>query len=85
MMAFPGMLVEAAKKANMKTPPDPDTIEYDAEEYPHFHCYCLLQLARPIRWGEHWDNAEIIAKIPADKIMTMTLEDFLALGLHWQQ
>ena len=83
MMAFPGMLVDAAEEANMKVPPDTD--EFEPLEYPHFHCFCLLQLGRAITWGEHWDNAKIIAAVSEDKIKTMSLEDFLTLGLSYTQ
>jgi len=83
MMAFPGMLVGAAEKAGMKVPPDPDN--FLAEEYLHFQVFCILQLWRPIKWGEHWENAEIIASIPEEELKTMTLEDFLDKGLHYQQ
>ena len=84
MMAFPSMLESAAKQAGMSVPPEPDD-DFDIEKFPHFHVFCLLQPCRPIQWGEHWENAKIIAAIPAKKLKTMTLEDFLAKGLRWQQ
>ena len=80
-MAFPKMLRSAAEKAGMKVPPDTD--HFDPKEFPHFQVYCNVQLCRPIRWGEHWENAEIIAAIPKDKIMSVTLTDLLALGLEF--
>lgn len=83
MMAFPSMLVDAAKKAKMSVPKDPDS--FDANKYPHFHVFCQVQLCRPIKWGEHWENAEIIAKISNDKIKKITLCELLDLGLHYQQ
>lgn len=84
MLVFEGMLVEAAQKAGMKCPEDPDNTPYDRNDYPHFWVFCQLQLGRGIQWGEHWDNAVIIAKIPEEKLKTMLLPDFLALGLRWQ-
>jgi hypothetical protein len=83
MMAFPSMLINAAEKAAMKVPPDAD--DFLAKDYPHFAVFCALQLNRPVHHGEHWENAKIIAAVHEDKIMTNTLEDFLALGLRWQQ
>jgi hypothetical protein len=69
------MLVEAAEQAGMKVPADPDN--YDAEEYPHFDLYCLLQLCRPIRWGEHWENAKVLAGIPIDELKKLTLAQLI--------
>lgn len=79
MIAFPGMLVTAAKNAGMKVPKDPDN--FDASRYPHFSVFCAVQLCRRMRPGEHFENAEIIARIPNDKIQTVTLTDLLAKGL----
>lgn len=90
MIAFEGMLVEAAEQAGIKVPPeellDADPGEgFDPMEYPHFHVFCALQLCRPIQWGEHWDNAKIIAAIPEERLTEMVLQDFLELGFHYQQ
>lgn len=90
MMCFESMLITAAQKAGMKVPPDKlldknEEESFKKEEYPHFFIYCRLQLGRPIVWGEHWENAEIIAKVPEEKLMKMTLEDFLVLGISWPQ
>ncbi len=82
MMVFPGMIAEAAEKANMKVPPDPNG-EWDEKEYPHFNVFCNVQLCRRIRWGEHWENAKIVAAIPDDKIDTVTLADLIAAGLEY--
>lgn len=80
MLAFPIMLVPAAKRAGMKVPPKTDS--YDPIEYPHFHVFCNAQLARPMTCpDEHWHNAGIIAAIPADKIRAITLAD-LVLDYH---
>ena len=74
--------VNAAKKAGMKTPEDPDN-GYDKEKYPHFFIYCMVQLCRRIRWGEHWDNAVVVAKIKEEKLKTITLEQLIAMGLEY--
>lgn len=84
MLAFPGMLVGAARKANMAVPDDPDQIEdLDAfkQSHPHFWVFCLLQLGRPMRPGEHWENAEVIAAIPLEHLVAMTPADFVAAGV----
>lgn len=81
MIVFPGMLVDAAEQAGMKVPADPDN--YKPEEYRHFDLYCLLQLCRPIRWGEHWENAKILAAIPIDELEKMTLEQLIERGFEY--
>ena len=83
MLVFPGMIAEAAKKAGMKVPKDPDG-KWKPKDYPHFHVYCNVQLCRPISWGEHWENAEIVAAIPENELEAMTLEQLIARGLHFQ-
>lgn len=85
MLAFPGMLLAAASKAGMKLPPedvDVDKVDLDtlAPDYPHFFVFCMLQLGVPVTWGNHWYNAELIADIPEDKLITMTASDFYAMG-----
>jgi len=86
MMAFESMLVDAATEAGMKVPPESllDTEpSFDKNEYPYFFVFCQLQLGRPIQWGEHWENAKIIASVPLEKLKSMLLEDYLALGLNY--
>lgn len=80
MLAFSSMLVSAAKKAGMAVPPDPD--EFDADSFPHFQVFCLVQLGRACRPGEHWDNAKVIASIP--DIKSATLMDLITAGLEWR-
>jgi hypothetical protein len=82
MMAFPSMLVRAAEEARMKVPDDPN--DFNAEEFPHFQCFCSLQLCRPITWGEHWENAKVIAGFTEDEIKAATLETFIERGLQFQ-
>lgn len=75
MMVYPGMLVGAAEDAGMKVPPD--TENYDPKEYPHFDLFCLLQLARPMQWGEQFDNAKILAEIPIEELRKMTVKQLV--------
>ena len=73
MIAFTGMLVSPAERAGIEIPADLETS--DVQGYPHWVAYRILQLGRPIVHGmsSHWENAEIIAKIPRDEILKMTL------------
>jgi hypothetical protein len=82
MLAFPGMLVDAAKQAGIKTPPNPDDFSKVKDEYPHFYVFCELQLGHTLYNGmtSHWDNAKIIADIPDDKIRTITCGEIYNLG-----
>lgn len=83
MLAFPGMIAKAAEDAGMKVPADPDG-DWSADEFPHFHVFCNVQLARPVvHHGEHWGNAKIVAAIPEDQLRTTTLEDLLRRGLSF--
>jgi len=82
MMAFPGMLATAAEKAGMKVPSDPDG-EWKPEEFPHFNIFCVVQLGRRIRWGEHWKNAKVVAAIPEEKLESITLMDLIESGLEY--
>lgn len=79
MMAFPSMIEDAAREAGMKIPDDVEA-EFDPNEFPHWHVYCNLQLGRAVTWGNHWENAKIVANAPEDKIRTMTEDDFCAMG-----
>lgn len=83
MMAFPCMLVKAAQQAGMKVPNDPD--DFSAKEYPHFHVFCAIQLYRPMRAGEHWENAKIIASLSNERVLNITLGELLEQELMYSQ
>lgn len=80
MMAFPGMLVGAAEQAGMSVPADPTS--FDAEQFPHFHVFCTVQLGRAMRPGEHWGNADVVQGVPLDKIKEVTLAELIDRGLQ---
>jgi hypothetical protein len=81
MIVFESLLMKPASDAGMKVPDDPDK-GFSAHEFPHFQVFCTLQLARPMSSpSQHWENAKIIAAVPEDKIRTMKLDDFVALGV----
>lgn len=68
MMAFAGMLVDAAAKASIKVPDDLE--RYEPTDFPHWHVFCAMQLGASMPYaGVHFDNAKAIAAIPDDKIM----------------
>ena len=78
------LIVEAARKAGIKVPPDEllDK-EWDNKQYPHFAAYCNMQLNKPVQWGEHWENAKVIASIPLDDLLTMTVDDIIDRGFQY--
>lgn len=79
MLAFPGMLVDAASKAGMKVPPDPD--KFPKKEFPHFEVFCIMQLGKSMRTpGEHYENAKVIASISDDEIFKVTISDIVKRG-----
>lgn len=84
MMIFPGMLVGAAKDAGMKVPENADDDKsWKIEDYPHFGIFCTVQLCRKVRWGEHFENARVIAAIPDNEISKVTLQDLIDRGLEY--
>ncbi len=80
MIVFETMLVPAATQAGIKVPPNLDDFKF--EEFPHWVVFCNTQLARPMRHGEHWENAKTIAAIEEEKLKTMTYDDFRAIGVY---
>lgn len=81
MIATPYGLISPAEKAGIKVPNDVDN--YDPEEYKHFHLFLCAQLGAPMPTStSHWENAKVIAKIPEDKIKTITAEELEDLGFQ---
>lgn len=85
MMVFPSQIASAAEQAGMKVPEDLDAEEFDCEKYPHFAVFCNVQLCRPIQWGEHWENAKIVAAVPEFEIKTITIDQLILRGLQYQE
>ena len=86
MIAFASMLQSAAEQAGISVPKDLESWDSDANRnnYPHFFCFCALQLGKPVRYhGEHWYNAKIIAEIKDSDIRTMRLDDFIRAGFSY--
>lgn len=84
MLAFPSMLVPAAKKAGIPTPEfEQESEEYNPMEFQKFHLFCCAQLGRSMsNLGQHWTNAEVIAQVPDDQIQTITLGELIEMGLE---
>ena len=82
MFAFPGMLVGAAEEAGIPCPPNPDD-DYNPMIWKHFHLFCCAQLGNPMPYpGVHFENAKVIADIPAEDIETVTVQDLLDKGFQ---
>lgn len=80
MIAFSELLVGPAKEAGIKVPDDVE--QYDRDAYPHWHLFCCIQLgARMPSPTAHWDNAKIIAQIPATEVPQVTWEQLVSLGI----
>lgn len=81
MMAFAGMLVDAAEKAGIKVPKDPENFEDQKNEYPHWFVFCVLQLGRSMPYsGVHYNNAKLIGSLSNDEIVKVSVENLLGMG-----
>ena len=76
------MVIAAAKRADIAIPKHPENLEgYNAEEYPHWHVYTLLQLGAQISYPNvHFSNAKVVASIPKNEIVNFTLKNLLEEG-----
>lgn len=89
MIAHVEMLVDPAKEAGIKVPDDVELIREDPDyapspdDYPHFFAYINMQIGRPLPYASsHWDNANIIAEISGENILTIDAAGIEALGYH---
>ncbi len=81
MLVFPGLIENAAREAGIAVPPDVD--DFDPDEFPHFHFFCVVQLGRSMNsHNEHWENAKVVAKIPEEKIRTINLFQLQEMGFQ---
>lgn len=88
MIAFAGLLVPHAKAAGMTVPEssgdldDPAVMQNLRAVHPHFWAFCQLQLCRRLTsWSEPGENAVVIARIPLESLVTMTIGDFRREGV----
>ena len=79
MIAFAGMLAPAG----MKVPEgDLDEMDYDVEEYPHWHVFCIVQLGASMPSPtSHWDNAKVIAALSDEEIKQVSWDGLIRAGL----
>jgi hypothetical protein len=89
MIAFPSMLVGAAKRAGIEVPANDDEVDRILEDhglcekYIKFYIFCLLQLGASMPYASvHFDNARVIAEIPDDQIKTITIKDVFDMGFQ---
>lgn len=81
MIALPEMLVGPAEEAGIKVPAD--VRDFDPHEYPYFQVYKTAQLGTPMPSpSSHWTNAKIIAKVPLNRILLVSLHELLQMGFE---
>ena len=80
MFCFRGMFRPHIENSNLKMPENFD--EYNPEEYPHFHVFMLMHLAKPIDITALESNANIIAEISEEDIRKVTPKDLFDMGIE---
>ncbi|RDJ35044.1 MAG: hypothetical protein DWQ19_09420 [Crenarchaeota archaeon] len=80
MLVFPSMLVSPAERAGIKVPVNLDS--FDKNAFPYFFVYCRMQVGAPMPTppSAHWDNANVIASIPLEKIKSITAQEIYDMG-----
>lgn len=78
---LPDMMMEFAEQAGIKVPQNAK--DFDKKEYPHFFVYLICSLGYAYSDYQHELNAEVVAKIPEDKIQEVTPEDLEKLGFNF--
>ena len=81
MFCFNGMFKPYIENSNLKMPDDFDN--YNPNEYTHFHVFLLTHLCRYIDVAYLEENANIIANIPNEQIMYVTLDELMNLGISF--
>ena len=75
------MLAMCAAGAGIKVPADLEN--YSSEEFPHFYVYTQMQLGRRMPSPtSHWENAEVVALVPDDRIQLITRDAPLGMGFQ---
>ncbi|MDD4779180.1 MAG: hypothetical protein PHT02_01060 [Tissierellia bacterium] len=78
VFCFTGMFLNHIEGLGLKLPEDLDN--YNPVEYPHYHVFMTLHLARPIDVSSLHYNAELIANLSDEEIRTVTLESLINKG-----
>ena len=81
MFAFPGMFKAHIQNSELKMPEDFDNFKY--EEYPNFTLFLASHVGFTIELEELENNANIIAKIPVEKIENITMKELMDLGVTY--
>lgn len=79
MFAFPGMFAPHIKDSDLKMPEDFD--DFDVKEYPNFALFLASHVGFTINIEDLENNANIIAKIPEEKIENITMRELWDLGV----
>lgn len=76
MFSFPEMLTTCCGSLTV-----PDNVsDYKAEEYPHWRVFENIHLGVPMSMSQIERNANIISKIPDNKIRQVTHKELIDLG-----
>lgn len=79
-------LVRPAQEAGISVPLDEDgklLDVYDAAAFPHWAVYSQAQIGQPMPDPTaHWDNAKVVAKIPAAELGCLTWGDLVKKGFR---
>lgn len=79
----PLLLVDAAKKAGIEMPDNPDLYQEYKELYPHWYTFCKMQLCKSMPdWGVHYENAQIIASVHEDAVLNVSKKIWLLKGFQ---
>lgn len=79
MFLFPVMFTPHIEGSSLKCPPDWEI--YKVEDYPHFAVFMNLHLGAPIEIDYLKQNADIIASISDEEILTVTPQDLFNKGV----
>lgn len=81
MIPQPYLLVPAAVKAGIEVPND--IHNFEPEEYPHFAVFVNAQTNKLLPHAEaHFDNAKLVAQIPREVVLQMSLKDLVNRGFQ---
>jgi hypothetical protein len=81
MIALPEILIGPAREAGMKVPKD--VWKFDPNLFPHFAVYLNAQMGVPMPSPtSHWHNAKVIAQVPDDKIVNVTMDQLEEMGFE---
>lgn len=81
MYGFPSMLANAAEKAGISVPDEPDNFEDERNNHPHFYVFCKCQLGQPLPFpGCHHNNARLISSLSVEEVKVISFDELLLKG-----